>query len=503
MEMMKSIYLLILILAVSLFAQEECTIGVASGKATQDGRPMIWKTRDNSAARDNELIYNTSYSIPFLEIVTEGSTSAWMGLNKAGFAILNSVADDLPTTSGGLSNGYLMRAALGSCSSVAAFQDFLDVTAHGESHGNFAVMDSGGAAAMYEISGTEYWKYDTEDTLQSKYGYILRTNFALNGTGGGSGYERYERTCDLVYDFYSGDSLNYKSILRYQMRDFSDLDSQPVPVPYPAQWLSYRPYGYIYTEVSINRHSSVSATVIQGVLPQESELLSTMWTMLGSPAAAITVPYWVVGSTPSYANGSSSAPLCDISLQIQAELFDYPESAYYIDSYKLLDGQGGGLWTDLFPVEDSILVAGEAWLNDWRANGVNTAEMLSVQQTYAAYAYSSLQQAYTNLITDIPESNPLTARNFRLEQNYPNPFNPATTIQYSLTAPGFVSIKIYNIAGQEVDVLESGKKLAGTHSISWNAGANGRLSSGIYFCRLEVRAENAAFSDFIKLNFIK
>ena len=41
--------------------REECTIGVANGNATSDGRPMVWKTRDYSSARDNEVKYNTSF----------------------------------------------------------------------------------------------------------------------------------------------------------------------------------------------------------------------------------------------------------------------------------------------------------------------------------------------------------------------------------------------------------------------------------------------------------
>jgi len=68
-----------------LFAEsfdEECTIGVASGKATNDGRPLIWKTRDNSLAPDNELIFNKSDDLSFLEIVTAGKTYAWMGVNE-------------------------------------------------------------------------------------------------------------------------------------------------------------------------------------------------------------------------------------------------------------------------------------------------------------------------------------------------------------------------------------------------------------------------------------
>jgi len=501
--MAKYLYVLILLFAFSLFAQEECTIGVASGRVTSDGRPLIWKTRDNSDARDNELVYNTSYSIPFLEIVTEGKTYAWMGVNEQGFAILNSLANDLPIGDTGYSNGSLMRAALGKCTDIASFQQFLDVKDHGKTHGNFAVLDAGGAVALYEISGTSYWKFDLQDTLTFPDGYIIRTNFATNGTqGGGSGFERYTRSSNIMQELHSGDSLNYKNILRIQMRDFSDYDSNPVAVPFPDKWYSYRPYGYIYTNVSINRWSSVSATVIQGVLAGESALLSTMWTMLGSPAASVAVPYWPVGETPENANGSSSAPLCDISLDIRSKLFDYADSKYYIDSYKLLDGDGGGLWADLFPVEDSILVVGEKWLNQWRTNGVNVSEMLDVEQTYAEYAYTSLQQAYTNLVTGISTTAPKIAHSFKLKQNYPNPFNPTTVISYRLSESGKVNLSIYNILGQRVAVLVSEKQSAGAYQINWNA-ANNKLPSGIYFCRLNLQTADAVSMDYIKLNYIK
>ncbi len=501
--MTKFLYALILVFTFSLFAQEECTIGVASGRVTSDGRPLIWKTRDNSDARDNELVYNTSYSVPFLEIVTAGKTYAWMGLNRAGFAILNSLASDLPIGSSGLSNGSLMRNALGSCTSIDDFKNFLDQNDHGKTHGNFAVLDSGGAAAIFEISGSEYWEFDATDSIQTSNGYIVRTNFAVNGNGSsGSGYERFNRSSDLINTFSAGDSLNYKSILRYQMRDFSDENSDPVAVPFPDKWYSYRPYGYIYTNVSINRASSVSSVVIQGILSGESELLSTMWTILGSPAASIAVPYWPVGTTPAKANGSTTAPLCDVSLDIRSELFDYTDNSNYIDSYKLRDGAGGGLWTDLFPVEDSIFTAGETWLDQWRANGINTSEMLNVEKTYAEYAYTSLQQAYTNLVTGISSSEPGITRNFKLRQNYPNPFNPTTAINYRLSVGGKVDLSIYNILGQKIDVLVSGQQTAGEYRVNWNAARNA-LPSGIYFCRLNLQTADAAYTNFIKLNYIK
>lgn len=487
-----------------LLAQEECTIGVAAGKATADGRPLVWKTRDNSSERDNELIYNTSYSIPFLEVTNAGKTYAWMGLNRSGFAIVNTVCSDLPVSGTGLSNGALMRNALGVCSTISEFESFLNQTDHGNTRGNFATIDSTGAAAIFEISGYEYWKFDANDSTQAANGYLVRTNFAVNGNGtDGSGYERFKRTSDLMYSFYTGDSLNYKSILRYQMRDFSDYDSNPVTVPFADRWYSYRPYGYIYTNVSINRWSSVSAAVIQGVSTGESSLLSTMWTMLGSPAASIAVPYWPVGETPSKANGSSTAPLCDISLEIRSKLFDYADSKYYIDSYKLLDENGSGLWAELFPAEDSIFTTGEEWLDQWRSNGVNSAEMLSVEETCSGYAYSSLQQAYTNLVTGLPHPGTHSLADFGLQQNYPNPFNPSTEIRYRLSENSRVEVSIFNLLGQKIATLVAEQQSAGGHRVLWNAETISGLPSGIYFCRLKAQTAESELMDYIKLNYIK
>jgi photosystem II stability/assembly factor-like uncharacterized protein len=79
---------------------------------------------------------------------------------------------------------------------------------------------------------------------------------------------------------------------------------------------------------------------------------------------------------------------------------------------------------------------------------------------------------------------------FKLSQNYPNPFNPSTRISYELPVSGNLTLKVYDILGNEVATLANGFKEAGNHNIEFNAS---ELSSGIYYYQLkaaEQRTEN-------------
>jgi hypothetical protein len=75
-----------------------------------------------------------------------------------------------------------------------------------------------------------------------------------------------------------------------------------------------------------------------------------------------------------------------------------------------------------------------------------------------------------------------TTHEYNLGQNYPNPFNQLTTVSYSIPQDGIVSLKVYNIQGEEVAILVSGKKQAGNYKITLNAT---NLSDGVYYYRLQ------------------
>ena len=71
---------------------------------------------------------------------------------------------------------------------------------------------------------------------------------------------------------------------------------------------------------------------------------------------------------------------------------------------------------------------------------------------------------------------------FELSQNYPNPFNPVTTIKFSLPITSNVKLSLFNILGEEVQILVNETIEAGVHIINFNAS---QLSSGVYLYRIQ------------------
>jgi hypothetical protein len=377
---------------------EGCTIGVVSARATTDGRPLLWKIRDNSDLPNNSISFDSSYPHRFIAVTNSGEAEVWMGVNEKGFAIINSTSHDLAGGSTGLNNGLLMRHALGTCARVRQFMFLLDSTnvTGRRTQGNFGVIDSTGAAMMFEVGGSAYWRFDANNPAQSPHGYVLRTNFSVTG-GGSLGIERYRRTVAQIREFQVGDTLDYRRIIRYHARDFSDFSSNPVPLPYLREWNPSAPLGYVYSNLSVCRYKSISAAVITGVRFGEPAALSTMWTILGQPASGIAVPYWPVGNPPSEACGEITSPLHDIATRIRSRLFDFPLNQDYIDSYKLRDECGNGLWAVTFAAEDSIFDAADRLLGRWRRDVPSTRGMLQIENSFATYAYSQLTSAFERL----------------------------------------------------------------------------------------------------------
>lgn len=107
-------------------------------------------------------------------------------------------------------------------------------------------------------------------------------------------------------------------------------------------------------------------------------------------------------------------------------------------------------------------------------------------------------QVIYDLVTDVKGTENIVniPGKFELKQNYPNPFNPSTTIEFDLPKTSEVTLKIYNILGEEVEKLVSDRLSAGSYSYEWDAS---NLASGVYLYRLEA----GEFQDVEKMVLIK
>jgi len=92
-----------------------------------------------------------------------------------------------------------------------------------------------------------------------------------------------------------------------------------------------------------------------------------------------------------------------------------------------------------------------------------------------------------DILTNILEEKNLDIEEFMLEQNYPNPFNPSTTISYHVPETSFITLKVYDILGNEIATLVNEEKPAGSYEVEFQSAIGSwQLTSGMYFYQLKV-----------------
>lgn len=285
-------------------AGEECTVGVACGRATADGRPLLWKNRD-ARERDNVVLALADGRIPYFGLCNAGNSDAvWGGANVAGFCIVNAVSRDLPEGSDqGPANGAFIKLALQQCETVAQFEELLRATdtSGRRTRANFGVIDAQGAAAFFEAGHACFRRFDAEGAAS---GVLLRTNFSVTG-GGDRGRERLARAEELCAA-PAARRLTPRFLLQQLLRD--------VKAPPSA---SAGGKGRLDVRETIHRQNTVAALVLHGVKAGEDAKWTTMWAVLGQPLFAMAVPLWpAAGVVPRSLSGDPKSSLCDLSQRL-------------------------------------------------------------------------------------------------------------------------------------------------------------------------------------------
>ncbi|MCX7975224.1 MAG: carcinine hydrolase/isopenicillin-N N-acyltransferase family protein, partial [Candidatus Aminicenantes bacterium] len=261
---------------------EECTSAVIGRWAVADGRALLWKNRDTEVA-DNKIVFLNEGPLQALALVNADSlASVWMGVNEAGFAIINTASEDLEGSSSS-QNGSFQKKALLNCRTVEEFEVLLQQTNKSgrATKANYGVIDATGAAAYFETGNHTYARFDVGSS-----GFLVRTNFAFTGDGTGTGKFRYDRAFQLISEGIASQAISPEFILRQVARDLVNDVLNPYPLPYPYGQDGL-PAGFIRTVNSINRYRTRSAVVFQGVRPGEEPILTSMWVMMGEPVCTI------------------------------------------------------------------------------------------------------------------------------------------------------------------------------------------------------------------------
>jgi hypothetical protein len=120
-------------------------------------------------------------------------------------------------------------------------------------------------------------------------------------------------------------------------------------------------------------------------------------------------------------------------------------------------------------------------------NGVGADHFINLTPTMISATVENVfgtmgTHTLVNVVTDVEDLNSGIPTVYDLGQNYPNPFNPSTIIRFSIPEAGFVTLKVFNLLGEEVATLLNAEKTAGNYEATFDAS---NLSSGIYFYKLE------------------
>ncbi|MBN1271421.1 MAG: hypothetical protein JXB26_04050 [Candidatus Aminicenantes bacterium] len=400
---------LILAAAVFLFVGRvmliPCTVAVVSGKATADGRPLLWKNRDTNTI-PNKLVYVQGEKYAFIGLVDawdKNVMSIWSGINSAGFAIMNSASGDLADgETGMMNNGTFMRLAIGTCASVEDFERLLQETAGKRRVGsNFGVIDAHGRACFFETGADFYVKFDADDPRVAPRGYIVRTNYAFTSSqkNGGGGYIRFDRISHLFQAADAEGRLNVSFILKEAARDLVNEKLHSYPLSHPGTKDTTFSL-YINTNDTINRNTSVAVSVFHGAPSPDKAYLSTMWVLLGQPVCTAAVPVWVhAEAVPEICGGEGESPLNILARDVAAYLYPDRRShmAQYLNVTRLVNYKGSGILPYLLDVENKVLKETGSKLESWAKMRPDSEEVRAFQEKTAGFVYDRLCEFFLDI----------------------------------------------------------------------------------------------------------
>lgn len=354
-----------------------CTSAVVSGKATPDGKPLLWKLRDTDNLK-NRLQYYNDGKYGYVALVNSDSTAAtmvWAGCNSAGFAIMNTASFNTnagDTTKFADQEGVVMKEALMECATLADFEAFLNRRPKPWGlNANFGAIDAQGGAAYYEADNNRFVKFDANDPHVAPHGFLVRTNYTYTGTPNvGYGFIRYATAERIISDAQARGAISRSLFSDRLARDLSNSltgDDQ--------NWaVSAKRSGDMKNASDfLCRYGSASNIVIEGVRRGEDPAGSVVWAAIAFPLTCVTVPAWpsLGGVLPSCAaarRGGEEADLSRWALKGMAKIYPINRGSglRYMDLAAYRNAIDGGIAPRVEKMEREVEARSVAMSRGWK-----------------------------------------------------------------------------------------------------------------------------------------
>lgn len=322
------------VLAAVCSVADACTSAIVSGRATASGRPILWKNRDTSATGNFLYRVENPGKIGYVGLFNGSDeldlSEAWMGMNDEGFAIMNTVAYNLPENDPGWIDreGIVMARALATCRTVDDFEQLLQSLPKPLGvRTNFGVLDANGDGAYFE---TDDWNYERFDLKDAPDGILIRTNYAYSGTpDDGMGYIRHANVEYILKDEIATRSITPASLTEDVSRSFYHSVLGNDMLEMGDSWTIDQDF--------VPRRSTQATVAIEGILPGEKPEAQIMWANLGYPpcghVVAATLDHIPAEALPAGGEAGYRSPQSLVADELKLSVFPMVRGSgkYYIN----------------------------------------------------------------------------------------------------------------------------------------------------------------------------
>lgn len=346
-----------------------------------------------------------------------------------------------------------------------------------DGNGNLLLeLDEDWKANQWVSNGSYTYTYDANRNRLSEIDADWFNNQWVNSYGYFYTYDAYGRLLTEVDGFYTNNQLINSTKVTYAYDGQNNVSSMLWERWANEQWLSNLRYSYTY-DSNGNQLSSISE--VWWVAQNKWVYAARITSSYNEDRNLLTELHETMSDNQQWRAIERLTFIYDANGNLLSRLYeqwlDQKWWSYNRYSYKYFQNK---LWSE------SVC---EVWENStWIQKDGFFNINVNQEKSFADVGYK-ITLSYKQIITDARNEKEGIVKKYSLAQNFPNPFNPSTVISYQLSVNSKVSLKVYDVLGNEVATLVNEEKQPGIYEVSFDAQqttSHQQLTSGVYFYQL-------------------